>query len=169
VDLHAEAVGKLSKLSSAHNLRLLTKTRSGLITMLITCLYVRAFNLFVKLQDKDAIRLTNLYLIVNTFIYHIKTADKQYDYMRRSPQFVSRTLSLAMGCILWAVRSYFSRNINKDLGEENYFIRVQLMRKRSLQSNDTDARIADMLAQVWHGSQAFRLGNGAVNSLSVRV
>ncbi|KAF7544936.1 hypothetical protein G7046_g9675 [Stylonectria norvegica] len=80
-------------------------------------------------------------------------------------QMGARSRTLAAVCILRVLRSNLRAQVNVQRGEEMYFEAIRISRKRSIQSNDLDARNCSILTQIWSSTRLFKYKDGSVNGL----
>jgi transcriptional regulatory protein LEU3 len=132
-------------------------------------LLIKGFEFYCKVDDRTPTRLVQLCTVVSNVIEVIAKADEINDVMLFSSHLLYRITSLAGAMLLRIVRSHVPLSTNTMAMESLYFTCVQLLKKRSLQNDDLDARAATLLTQLWSSEQVFRHTDGSIDSLRVRV
>lgn len=95
--------------------------------------------------------------------------DEREDFVLYSSYITYRVLTLAGAIILGLARSHLQLPIDRDTLESLYFSCIQLLKRRSLQNDDLDARGATLTTQLWPSQQVFRLPDGTIDSHRVRL
>lgn len=114
-------------------------------------------------------RLVPLYGLARSVINNMTFADQQEDYMLHSSHIAYRTLCLASATVFRVLRSDILPQSELYDSEGLYFEAIRLLKKKSLQNDDLEARQTILKTQLWGSTKVFRQPDGTFDSLRVRL
>ena len=76
---------------------------------------------------------------------------------------------LAAYSVLRIMKSPLKEHVNWQKGEQSYFKAIALVKKRSIQNNDLDARNGIIMTQLWSSNNVFKRANGCIDGLILDV
>lgn len=135
----------------------------------IARMFIKGFEFYCKVDDRSPMRLIQLCTVVSSVVEVISKADEINDIVLYSSHMIYRATALAGAMLLRLARSHIPLPTDTRALESLYFTCVQILKKRSLQNDDLDARAATLLTQLWPSEQVFRHTDGSVDSLRVRI
>ncbi|KAL7916132.1 hypothetical protein GGI35DRAFT_21864 [Trichoderma velutinum] len=137
----------------------------GRFTLGCARLLIRAFHFFSTPDSERNSGILLTYYISCELIQTAVRLDKSQDFALYCSQSQARAIACAAACILRVQRSDLRTQINTDLGEDMYFESIRMSKKRSIQNNDLDSRIATILTQLWSSTRVFKFKDGSTDGL----
>ena len=138
---------------------------SGRIALSNARLLIRAFHFFSVPSSQRNSGLLQTYFIACELIGTAVRLDREREWSSHCNQMQARAIGLAAVCILRVLRSNLRPQVDAQLGEEMFFETISISKKRSIRSNDLDARNAIILTQLWSSTRLFQYKDGSVDGL----
>lgn len=132
-------------------------------------IYINAFHFLASDITFHVPQLIELYYLVCHWTQNAFDADEASSWAFYSSESYFRHMILVATIILRISRSpLLKEKVNLSKGEDAYRTVIHMLRRRSLSKEDSNARMADNLSELWRSNDWFKLPDGSHNSLFVQ-
>ena len=141
-----------------------TSTDLDRLYLSIAQLSIQVMYLFQSASNVDLASRSRLYTTACAVIDKVSKLDRTQALVHYATMYIYLAVLIAACVLLRLYKTTFSKYLDLESCKATFFSAINILRKLSLENNDTPAKAAIMLSQLWTSNKVFRNADGSERS-----